>query len=94
MPARRSKKLKEQEQGPAPNLTKAVRTGGKGTQRRKAPRRHRNYRDDAGCHHPMNFNTLNLQPLPQVQEVQILKDDGTALVLEGATMRFSLASNL
>lgn len=73
-------------------MAKGVRTGGKGTQRRKKKVQRKAANSDEKKIQ-QTLKGLGLNPIPNIDEVEMFKDDGTVLVLKGAKMQAATASN-
>lgn len=74
------------------SMAKNVRTGGKGTQRRKKKvQRKVGNTDEKKIQ--QTLKGLGLNPVPNIDEVEMFKDDGTVLVLKNPKMQAATGSN-
>lgn len=73
-------------------LTSQVRIGGKGTARRKKKVVHRNAStDDKKLQ--SSLKKLNVNPIPGIEEVNMIKDDGTVIQFTNPKVQAALAAN-
>eukprot|EP01098_Paradermamoeba_levis_P005085 TRINITY_DN2163_c0_g1_i2.p1 TRINITY_DN2163_c0_g1~~TRINITY_DN2163_c0_g1_i2.p1 ORF type:complete len:174 (-),score=87.11 TRINITY_DN2163_c0_g1_i2:162-617(-) len=73
-------------------LQAEVRIGGKGTPRRKKKAVHKaNAGDDKRIQ--QTLKKLNLNPIPGIEEVNIIKDDGTVIQFHGPKVSASINAN-
>ncbi|CAN6599934.1 nascent polypeptide-associated complex subunit beta-1 [Trichomonascus vanleenenianus] len=73
-------------------LQKSVRIGGKGTPRRKVKRTHKsNEGDDKKLQAALN--KINAQTIPQIEQVNMLKEDGKMLSFNRARVQASVPAN-
>jgi len=72
-------------------LTDQVRIGGKGTVRRKKKAVHRNTTDDKKLQN--SLKKLGVNPIPGIEEVNMIKKDGSVIHFNNPKVQASLASN-
>jgi len=73
-------------------LTSQVRIGGKGTARRKKKVVHRNAStDDKKLQ--SSLKKLNVNPIPGIEEVNMIKEDGTVIQFTNPKVQAALAAN-
>jgi len=69
----------------------AVRTGGKGTQRRKRKAVRKTVNDDKRL--KSTLGKLNVRDIPAIEEVNLFKDDGNVIHFASPKVQASIASN-